>query len=113
MKTAFEMALEAGFFQGDGDGQGVWLANDQELKAFAELVRADERNSWPAEMEAMERQVNILTDALAQAKADAWGEGYKQGVADERISESYIGIAGGDFKVNPARVNPYRARSNT
>ena len=31
---------------------------------------AAERNSWPAEMEAMERQVNILTDALAQAKAE-------------------------------------------
>ena len=37
---------------------------------FAELVVAAERNSWPAEMEAMERQVNILTDALAQAKAE-------------------------------------------
>ena len=36
---------------------------------FAELVVAAERNSWPAEMEAMERQVNILTDALAQAVA--------------------------------------------
>jgi hypothetical protein len=38
------------------------------LKAFEALVRADERNSWPAEMEAMERQVNILTDALAQSR---------------------------------------------
>ena len=37
---------------------------------FAELVAAAERESWPAEMEAMERQVNILTDALARAKAD-------------------------------------------
>ena len=37
---------------------------------FAALVAAAERNSWPAEMEAMERQVNILTDALAQAKAE-------------------------------------------
>ena len=40
------------------------------LERFAELVVAAERNSWPAEMEAMERQVNILTDALAQAKAE-------------------------------------------
>ena len=39
-------------------------------KDFEELVRADERNSWPSEMEAMERQVNILTDALAKSKAD-------------------------------------------
>jgi hypothetical protein len=37
----------------------------KKFKAFEALVRADERNSWPAEMEAMERQVNILTDALA------------------------------------------------
>jgi hypothetical protein len=44
------------------------------LTSFATLiasrVAAAERNSWPAEMEAMERQVNILTDALAQAKAE-------------------------------------------
>jgi hypothetical protein len=39
--------------------------NSKELERFVALVRADERNSWPAEMEAMERQVNILTDALA------------------------------------------------
>ena len=35
------------------------------FKARLEQERADERNSWPLEMEAMERQVNILTDALA------------------------------------------------
>jgi len=40
------------------------------IERFAALVVAAERNSWPAEMEAMERQVNILTDALAQAKAE-------------------------------------------
>jgi hypothetical protein len=39
------------------------------IKAFEALVRVDERNSWPAEMEAMERQVNILTDALAAQPA--------------------------------------------
>ena len=38
------------------------------IERFAALVRADERSSWPAEMEAMERQVNILTDALAQER---------------------------------------------
>lgn len=38
------------------------------FKARLEQERADERNSWPAEMEAMERQVNILTDALAQER---------------------------------------------
>ena len=40
------------------------------LERFAALVRADERSSWPAEMEAMERQVNILTDALAEARSN-------------------------------------------
>ena len=39
-----------------------------DLERLVALVRADERNSWPAEMEAMERQVNILTDALAKEK---------------------------------------------
>mgnify|MGYP003520902218 FL=1 len=39
--------------------------------------------------------------------SDAWQEGYKAGVEDERISESNIGIAGYGAKVNPARQNPY------
>ena len=43
MKTIIELAREAGFFQDNGDGQGVWLANTSSLKAFAALVRADER----------------------------------------------------------------------
>ena len=39
--------------------------------------------------------------------AVAWQQGYDQGVADERISEANIGIAGFGAKVNPARNNPY------
>jgi hypothetical protein len=62
MRDTIDMAREAGFHVGD---QFVAGASEAELKAFEALVRADERNSWPAEMEAMERQVNILTDALA------------------------------------------------
>jgi hypothetical protein len=66
MKTVIEMAREAGIC--------TWLKPPEDvverLERFAELVRADERNSWPAEMEAMERQVNILTDALAQARSN-------------------------------------------
>ena len=62
MKTVIEMAKEAGLF--------THKEVQPELERFAELVRADERNSWPAEMEAMERQVNILTDALAQARSN-------------------------------------------
>ena len=65
MKTVIEMAHEV-------YGEHTFWTGPQleRLKQFAELVRADERNSWPAEMEAMERQVNILTDALAKAKVD-------------------------------------------
>ena len=59
-----QLAREAGFAVGLGSPV------HHKLNAFAALVAAAERNSWPAEMEAMERQVNILTDALAQAKAE-------------------------------------------
>ena len=61
MKTTIEMAREA-----SGDDWGLFQDYMPEIHRLIELVRADERNSWPAEMEAMERQVNILTDALAQ-----------------------------------------------
>jgi hypothetical protein len=59
MKTTIDMAREAG---NDDLFDAMQVAF---LERFEALVRADERNSWPAEMEAMERQVNILTDALA------------------------------------------------
>ena len=45
-----------------------YLLSIEALEQLIELVRADERNSWPLEMEAMERQVNILTDALAEER---------------------------------------------
>ena len=50
MRDTIDMAREAGFFQDNGDGQGVWLANTSSLKAFEALVRADERS---VEREAM------------------------------------------------------------
>jgi hypothetical protein len=65
-KTIMEMAYEAGMFV--SDDKSMVVVDKDSLERFAELVRADERNSWPAEMEAMERQVNILTDALAQER---------------------------------------------
>jgi hypothetical protein len=40
--------------------------------------------------------------------AQAWAEGYRAGIADERTSEANIGIAGMGMKVEPARNNPYR-----
>ena len=66
MKTTLEMAREAlivPFFLKTTDDEAM-----VRLKDFAEFVRADERDSWPSEMEAMERQVNILTDALADER---------------------------------------------
>lgn len=49
---------------------GIITGGVTDLERFAAIVAAAERESWPAEMEAMERQVNILTDELARAKAD-------------------------------------------
>jgi hypothetical protein len=95
MKTTIELAREAGFetmitkgkihgFDRDGD-------YTEELKAFEALVRADERNSWPAEMEAMERQVNILTDALA-AEREACAK-VCEARAEDEVGMAYEGIA--------------------
>ena len=71
-KTVIEMALEAGVAFDSEEYPEIWSiymnVGRKEIEAFAELIRADERNSWPLEMEAMERQVNILTDALAQER---------------------------------------------
>jgi hypothetical protein len=39
--------------------------------------------------------------------AQAWAEGYRAGIDDERTSEANIGIAGMGMKVEPARNNPY------
>lgn len=81
MKTITELARE------------VWSAgnvyigpSEKTLEIFADLVRADERNSWPAEMEAMERQVNILTDALndRQRWFDALEAQHKQAILIKR-----------------------------
>ena len=70
--SIIEMAREAGFVEDVPEcAASVWVQDTEIteiIERFAELVRADERNSWPAEMEAMERQVNILTDALAQER---------------------------------------------
>lgn len=60
-------------------------------------------------------RLNALADEFAVALesnapvgvAEAWQEGYRQGVLDERASEDNIGIAGFGAKVEPARNNPY------
>jgi hypothetical protein len=68
MKTTIDMAREVkatAYTNRHYPDRTTYTFGPEQLKAFAALVRADERNLWPAEMEAMERQVNILTDALA------------------------------------------------
>jgi hypothetical protein len=55
----------------EGSEMNITTTYDEAMvKAMIAEAVAKERSSWPAEMEAMERQVNILTDALAQAKAE-------------------------------------------
>ena len=76
MKTIQEMARQVGYpIQHE-----EWRKATEE---FAAMVRADERSSWPAEMEAMERQVNILTDALAQEREPWWRKATKSEVSVE------------------------------
>jgi hypothetical protein len=90
MKDIIELAREAGLF--------THKEVQPELQRFSELVRADERNSWPDEMEAMERQVNILTDALASEREEC-----------AKVIESH-----GPFLANGAMLaDAIRARGNT
>ena len=92
------MAREAGVYS--GANEMVFAAS---LERFASLVAAAERNSWPAEMEAMERQVNILTDALAQAKAE------EREACAKVCADMYLE---GDMDTGLA-AEAIRARSNT
>ena len=95
MKTTLEMARKAMLPEAWISETGVLKWSD--LERLVALARADERNSWPSEMEAMERQVNILTDALndrqrwfdaitAQHKRDVhyWQDQTLNARADER-----------------------------
>ena len=50
-----------------------------------------------------------VSDSNNAAVAQAWEEGYRAGINDERISESNIDIAGFGAKLQPARANPYGA----
>jgi hypothetical protein len=62
-----EMARDSGMeLYGLGKDREKFLYH---LERFFNMAQAAERSNWPAEMEAMERQVNILTDELAKAVA--------------------------------------------
>lgn len=52
--------------------------------------------------------ITAIKQALAAPEQDAWDEGYRAGVNDERTSQDNIGIAGYGMKIEPARKNPYR-----
>jgi hypothetical protein len=55
------------------------------------------------ELAALKAQPAPVQEPVAQA----WAEGYRAGIDDERTSEANIGIAGMGMKVEPARNNPY------
>ncbi len=80
MRDTIDMAREVKMPYDFVTGEPIYI---EKLKAFEALVRADERNSWPAEMEAMERQVNILTDALADEREKVLKE-----IADAKSNET-------------------------
>ena len=128
MKTTLEMALEAGVAFDSEEYPEIWSTymnvGRKEIEALADLVRADERNSWPAEMEAMERQVNILTDALndrqrwfdamtVQHKRDVhyWQDQTLNARADER--EAVEELLKEYDMVNSTFAKDFRARSST
>jgi hypothetical protein len=110
-KTVIEMAREAKLIV-----DSPYLSPNElvlrGLENLEALVRADERNSWPAEMEAMEQQVNILTDALA-AERDKWMERTVILIRGER--EACAKVC--DEYQNPfegrAMADAIRARGNT
>jgi hypothetical protein len=107
---------------------------DEALKLMLAVLKS--KDTWGSSIrEAKERSIAAAEEALAQPTsgdyalgyaegfndacktkpapvqepvAQAWAEGYRAGIDDERTSEANIGIAGMDMKVEPARNNPYR-----
>lgn len=78
------------------------------LSAWAGLNPAEYVRASPATADFdLPTQSDEVETQASKPLSDAWQEGYKAGVEDERISESNIDIAGYGAKVNPARQNPY------
>lgn len=75
-----------------GDGEPVaWIRTTD----ITEIVDSEpESDGW--------------TPLYTAQPAQAWADGYRSGVHDERASEANIGVAGFGMKVEPARENPYR-----
>ena len=108
-KTVIEMAREAVLHLYVNDLTEKPYA--EVIERFAAIVRADERNAWPLEMEAMERQVNILTDALAQER-EACAEVCKKH-ADVYAMLERNPIANAAWAACIDNRDAIRARSNT
>ncbi len=70
------------------------------ITEFAKMRNLSLDNAMVTDWQSVAAQAN-------KPLSDAWQEGYKAGVEDERISESNIDIAGYGAKVNPARQNTY------
>ena len=87
MRDTIDMAREAGAIHVHGKPKEFAIVGNYALKAFEALVRADERKQ------------------MQEPVAQAWSEGYRAGIDDERMSEANIGIAGFDAKIEPARNN--------
>jgi hypothetical protein len=88
---------------------------DEALLAAREFI--DSVKVHPTQIAARDAIHAAIEQALAtpvqsaergEPVAQAWDEGYRAGIDDERTSEANIGIAGFDAKVEPARNNPYR-----
>ena len=89
----------------------------QTIRRLALVIR--ERGTCaPLALDHIGDDLESVISALAQQTAgsapvgvaEAWQQGYHQGVQDERTSEDNIGIAGFNAKVEPARNNPYLAQ---
>lgn len=114
-----EGALEAAEAQAQGGGL---MADDGSLtyagqRKTVEHMAVEIRDATASLQQIQQRVEAIDCQPMSTAPpsapvgvADAWQEGYRQGVLDERTSEDNIGISGFNAKVEPARVNPYLAR---
>jgi hypothetical protein len=80
---------------------------DEALKLALEALEFNQSN-WQGKDKAITTIKQALAAPVQEPVAQAWAEGYRAGIADERTSEANIGIAGMGMKVEPARNNPYR-----
>lgn len=85
----------------DWRGPGAYTKHQMKrIHRIIEEVQRRERESWPSEMEAMERQVNILTDALAAEQ-------------ERCLARADIALLGADIGLRNRVHQAIRARGNT